>query len=77
MRICVEVDLEKGLLEALQINLDGWSHHQTLDYEQILYKYNACHVYGHFCQKLSKNPRGATSVKVTIQKRTRAQDGSK
>jgi hypothetical protein len=28
VRICVEVDLERGLPKALQINLDRWSHHQ-------------------------------------------------
>jgi hypothetical protein len=33
--ICVEVDLEKGLQEAINISLDGWTHVQQLDYEQI------------------------------------------
>lgn len=34
----MEVDLEKGLMKALQINLDRGSHEQVLDYEQILFK---------------------------------------
>jgi hypothetical protein len=28
----MEVDLDKGLPKALQINIDGWSHNQILDY---------------------------------------------
>jgi hypothetical protein len=31
----VEVDLEKGLLEAIQLNLDNWSYVQQVDYEKI------------------------------------------
>ena len=31
--ICVEVNLEKGLLEALKLTLGDWSHIQELDYE--------------------------------------------
>lgn len=34
-RICVEVDLEKGLLEAIHLILDNWSHYQQLDCEQL------------------------------------------
>ena len=33
-RICVEVDLEVGLPEAIKINVGSWSHMQILDYEQ-------------------------------------------
>jgi hypothetical protein len=53
-RICVEVDLEKGLLEALQINIDGWSHQHILDYEHIPFKCHICHEYGHFAKSYSK-----------------------
>jgi hypothetical protein len=37
-RLCVEVDLEKGLLEAIQLILDGWYYIQTVDYEQLSFK---------------------------------------
>ena len=30
---CIEVDLEKGLLEAVKLTMDGWTHLQKLDYE--------------------------------------------
>jgi hypothetical protein len=32
-RICVEVDLEKDLHEAIKLKLDDWTHIQKLDYE--------------------------------------------
>lgn len=47
-RLCVEVDLEKVLPEAIQLNLDSWSYIQQVDYEQIPFKCKACHKYGHF-----------------------------
>jgi len=37
-QICVEVDLGKGLLEAIKIKVDQWTHIQQLDYEQIPFK---------------------------------------
>ena len=37
-RICVEVNLEKGLPEAIKLTLGDWSHIQELDYEQIPFK---------------------------------------
>ena len=37
-RICVEVDLEKGLPKAINLNMEGWKHLQTVDYEQIPFK---------------------------------------
>lgn len=33
VRICVEVDLGKGLPEAIKIKVDQWTHMQKLDYE--------------------------------------------
>jgi hypothetical protein len=49
-RLCVEVDLEKGLPEAIQLNLDSWSYIQQVDYEQIPFKCKICHEYGHFAK---------------------------
>ena len=31
--ICVEVDLENGLPEAVNLHMDGWEHMQNVDYE--------------------------------------------
>lgn len=56
-RVCVEVNLEKGLPEAIQLSLGEWRHIQELDYEQIPFKCLRCHTYGHFakcCPKASE-----------------------
>jgi hypothetical protein len=47
-RICVDMEFSKGFPEAIQLNVDGWSHLQALDYEQVPFKCNSCHEYGHF-----------------------------
>jgi len=54
-RICVEVDLGKGLPEAIKIKVDQWTHIQQLDYEQLPFKCKVCHEYGHFANRCSKN----------------------
>ena len=53
-RICVEVDLGKGLLEAIKVKVDQWTHIQQLDYEQIPVKCKVCHKYGHFANRCPK-----------------------
>ena len=53
-RICVEVDLEIGLPEAINLIVDEWSHIQELDYEQLPFKCWFCHGYGHFAQDCQK-----------------------
>lgn len=53
-RICVEVDLGKGLPEANKIKVDQWTHIQQLDYEQIPFKCKVCHKYGHFANRCKK-----------------------
>ena len=50
-RICVEVNLGKGLLEAVKIKVDKWMHRQQLDYEHIPFKCKVCHEYGHFANR--------------------------
>ena len=62
-RICVEVDLEKGLPKAINLFIDGWNRLQTVDYEQIPFKCKHYHEYGNFAKscpkKLEKsNPEG-------------------
>ena len=37
-QICVEVDLEVGLPEAIKLSVLGWTHVQELDYEQLPFK---------------------------------------
>lgn len=54
--ICVEVDLGKGLPEAIKPQVDDWTNIQQLDYDQIPFKCKVCHEYGHFsncCSKLA------------------------
>jgi hypothetical protein len=41
-QICVEVDLEKGLSEAIKLKLDDWTHIQKVYYENS--HLNARHV---------------------------------
>jgi hypothetical protein len=53
-RICVEVDLEEGLPEAIKLTAAGWTHVQELDYEQIPFKCRHCHGYGHFAKHCKK-----------------------
>ena len=53
-RICVEVDLETGLPEAINLTVAVWSHTQELDYEQIPFKCRFCHGYGHFARNCKK-----------------------
>ena len=52
--LCVEVDLEKGLPEAIQLTLYGWSYIQTVDYEQLPFKCKAFHEYVHFTKNCPK-----------------------
>jgi hypothetical protein len=47
-RICVEVDLEVGLSEAIKLTVEKWNHYQKLDYEQLSFKCRGCHEYGNF-----------------------------
>jgi hypothetical protein len=50
----VEVDLEKGLPEVVQIKIDEWSFRQPLDYEHIPFKCHICHDHGHFAKNFPK-----------------------
>ena len=70
-RICVQVDVEIGLPEAINLTVEDWSHVQELDYEQLPIKCMHCHEYGHFvrhCKKKAKdeeeNPKGGQWTKV-------------
>jgi hypothetical protein len=54
-RICVEVDLEVGLPEAVKLKVGEWQHLQKLDYEQLPFKCRGCHDYGHFQRNCPKS----------------------
>ena len=60
-RICVEVDLEKGLPKAINLSVDGWSHLQTVDYEKITFKSKCCHEHRHFAKSFPKKPEKPNS----------------
>lgn len=53
-RICIEVDLGKGLPEAIKLKVDDWTHIQQLHYEKIPFKCKVCHEYGHFANRCPK-----------------------
>lgn len=52
--ICVEVDLGKGLLGALQLIVDKWIYLQHVDYEQFPFKCKSFHEYDHFAKNCPK-----------------------
>jgi len=53
-RICIEVDLEAGLPEAVKLMVGAWHHYQKLDYEQLPFKCRNCHKHGHFQRNCPK-----------------------
>ena len=59
-RICVEVDIEVGLSEAIKLMVTDWSHIQELDYEQFLFKCRHCHGYGIFSRSCKKKTEEET-----------------
>lgn len=53
-RICVEVDLGKGLPQEVKIKVDQWTHIRQLEYEKIPFKCKLCYAYGHFANRFPK-----------------------
>jgi hypothetical protein len=53
-RIYVGMDLERCLLKVIQINMEGWSHIQSIEYEKIPFKCNYFHEYGCFAKRCPK-----------------------
>ena len=50
----MKVDMEKGLLEVVNLYMDGWENMQKVDYEQLPFKCKKCHEYGHFVKNCLK-----------------------
>lgn len=80
-RICVEVDLEEGLPEAIKLSVARWTHVQELDYKQLPFKCRYCHEHGHFaknCKKKIEEQAAKTSEDqwTVVQKTTRQKKGN-
>lgn len=59
-RILLEIDMSRGLLEKLEIEWHGGSHHQTLDYWGIPFRFSRCKEVGHLlkhCTTLGSYPK--------------------
>jgi len=54
-RICVEVNLEAGLPEAVKLKVGTWTHFQKVDYEHLPFKCRLCQEHGHFQRNCPKN----------------------
>jgi len=52
--ICVEMDLEEGIPEAIKLTVSGWTHVQELDYKQHPFKCRHCHGHRHFAKHCKK-----------------------
>ena len=81
-KICVEVDLEVGLPEAINLTIADWTYVQELDYEQLPFKCRFCHGYGHFARSCKKKvEEEAVKEKgdewIQVQKTKSANQGNK
>eukprot|EP00253_Pinus_taeda_P017979 PITA_17979 len=80
-RICVEVDLEEGLPEAIKLTVAIWTHVQELDYEQLPFKCRHCHGYEHFAKHCKKKAEEQSNKQISekwtlIQKTTNHRKGN-
>ena len=72
-RICVEVDLEADLPEAVKLTVGSWTHYQKLDYEHLPFKCRNCQEHGHFqrhCPKLAAGKEDAEGWQKVKKSRT-------
>ena len=59
-RICVEIDLSKGLPDRLQLKHESYTWLQSLDYENTAFRCRFCHLTGHLqdtCPLVKKFPK--------------------
>ena len=57
-QICMEVDLEVRLPEAIKLTVGNWYHFQKLDYEKLPFKCRGCHEYEHFYHNCPQKKEG-------------------
>ena len=50
----MEIDLEKGLPEEVNMFMDGWEYLHKVAYEKLPFKCRKCHEYGHFVKRFPK-----------------------
>jgi len=79
--ICVEVDMEEGLPEAIKLTVAGWTYVQELDYEQLPFKCRHIHGYGHFAKhckkKVEEQPDNQNGEQWTLIQKTNNKKKSK
>jgi hypothetical protein len=75
--ICVEVNLEVGLPEAIKLKVGDWQHYQKLDYEQLPFKCRGCHEYGHFQRNFPKDLNKDKDINEGWQQPRRGRPSSK
>lgn len=82
-RICVKVDLSRGLPESIILNLYNTQWKQPLDYENIAFRCRGCQQTGHLynaCPNLNKskqqqrNPKGWQNIDAAFKKATTAKE---
>ena len=61
-RICVEIDLSKGLPDRLQLKHESFNWIQRLDYENTTFRFSFCHLMGHL-QDTCPLPKKSTKKK--------------
>ena len=80
-QICVEVDLDVWILEAIKLRVVDWTHVQELDYKQLSFKCRHCHGYMHFSRSCKKKVEEEASKKkgeqrTQVQKTSLAKPGN-
>jgi len=66
-RICVEIDLSKGLPDKIQLQHESFKRIQALDYENTAFRCRSCHLTGHLhdtcphARRFPKKKKGSNS----------------
>jgi len=70
-RICVELDLSKGLLEQINLKINDFVWTQTLDYENTAFRCRHCHQSGHLQNTCPSRPTKKNKANVSKPKSKR------